>query len=99
MLPAFIASRQTIGIEQQAHGHTADIERPLTYEQMADDTAALLRYLGIDHADVVGYSMGGAIAMQMAIRHPRLVRKLVNFGGASYDPDGLYPELFEPKHA
>lgn len=95
VLPAFAASRQVIGIEQQAHGHTADIDRPLTYEQMADDTAALLCYLGIDLADIVGYSMGGAIALQLAIRHPQLVRKLVDFGGASYDPDGLYPELFE----
>jgi pimeloyl-ACP methyl ester carboxylesterase len=70
-------TRQVIAVEQQGHGRTADVDRPLTYEQMADDTAALARHLEIDNADVVGYSMGGEIALQLAIRHPALVRKLV----------------------
>jgi pimeloyl-ACP methyl ester carboxylesterase len=95
IIPAFAKTRQVIAIEQQAHGHTADINRQFSYEQMADDTAALLRQLKIEQADFVGYSMGGAIALQMARRYPALVRKFVFAGGTSYAPDGLYPELRE----
>jgi pimeloyl-ACP methyl ester carboxylesterase len=91
LAPALAETRQVIGIEQQGHGHTADIDRPLTYEQMADDTAALLRYLGIERADIYGYSMGGGTALQLAIRHPDLVRKLV-IVSASFRADGMYPE-------
>ena len=61
---------------------------------MADDTAALLRELGIEHADLFGYSMGGGIALQVAIRHPDLARKLV-LAAPAYGPDGLYPEVLE----
>ena len=75
LLPGLGETRKVIAVEQQGHGRTADIDRPLTYEQMADDTAAAVRHLGIDAADLVGYSMGGAIALQVAIRHPALVRK------------------------
>ena len=92
ILPSLAETRQVIGVELQAHGHTADIDRPLTYEQMADDTAALLGRLGIDQADVFGYSMGGGVALQLAIRHPGLVRKLV-VASASYTSDGMQPEL------
>ena len=91
LVPAFAETRQVIGIEQQGHGHTADIDRPLTYEQMADDTAALLRHLDIEQADIYGYSMGGGTALQLAIRHPELVRKLV-IVSASFRADGMYPE-------
>jgi pimeloyl-ACP methyl ester carboxylesterase len=80
-----------IAVEQQGHGRTADIDRPLTYEQMADDTAAAARHLGIDAADFVGYSMGGAIALQVAIRHPALVRKLV-VASATFRSDGMPAE-------
>jgi len=69
VLPSLAKTRQVIAIEQQAHGHTADIDRPLTIEQMADDTAALLRHLGIDNADIFGYSMGAGIALASAIRY------------------------------
>jgi pimeloyl-ACP methyl ester carboxylesterase len=93
MLPSLAANRQVIGVEQQAHGRTADSDRPLSYEQMADDTAALLRFLGIDRVDIVGYSAGGAVGFQLAVRHPEVVRKLVAAGGTSYRPDGLHPEL------
>lgn len=58
MLPSLAGTRQVIAIEQQAHGHTADINRPLTYEGMAADTVELLRQIGIEEADVFGYSMG-----------------------------------------
>jgi pimeloyl-ACP methyl ester carboxylesterase len=76
VLPALAESRQVIAIEQQGHGHTPDVDRPLTYGQMAEDTAALLRRLGIEKADVYGYSMGAGIAVEMAIRHPDLTRTL-----------------------
>lgn len=92
LLPQLAATRQIIAVEQQAHGHTADIERPLTYEQMADDTAALLQQLGIAQADFFGWSMGAGIALQIAIRHPQIVRKLV-LASVTYNSNGLYPEL------
>jgi len=94
ILPGLAKSRQVIAVEQQGHGHTADIDRPLTYEQMADDTAALLRHLEIDNADVVGYSMGGGIALQMAIRHPDLVRRLV-LTSTSFSSDGMHAAALE----
>jgi pimeloyl-ACP methyl ester carboxylesterase len=94
ILPSLAETRQVIGVELQAHGHTADIDRPLTYEQMADDTAALLGHLGIEQADVFGYSMGGGAALQLAIRHPNVVRKLVVVS-ASYRSDSMPPELLE----
>src|SRR3712207_1013839 len=67
-------SRQVIAVEARGHGRTADVDRPITYEQMADDTAGLLRHLELDEADVAGYSMGAGTALQLAIRHPALVR-------------------------
>jgi pimeloyl-ACP methyl ester carboxylesterase len=94
LVPALAKTRQVIAIEQQAHGRTADIDRPLSYEQMADDTARLLKELEIEQADVFGYSMGGGIALQIAIRHPERVRKLV-VAAANYRPDGYYPEVLE----
>lgn len=94
VLPGLAATRQVIAIEQQAHGHTADIDRSITYERMADDTAALLAHLGVESADVVGYSMGGGIALQLAIRHPAVVRKLV-VASASYSSDGMHEVALE----
>jgi pimeloyl-ACP methyl ester carboxylesterase len=79
-------------VELQGHGHTADIDRPITYEQMADDVAALIEHLGIAQADVFGYSMGGYTALRFAIQHPELLRKLV-VASASYTSDGVYPEV------
>jgi len=78
VLPAFARDRQVIAFEQQGYGHTADIVgRPFSFEQSADDTAALLAYLHVDQADLLGFSNGGTIALQVAIRHPRAVRRLV----------------------
>ena len=95
ILPSLAKTRQVIVVEQQAHGHTADIDRPLSYEQMAGDTLELLQQLKIGKADFLGYSMGGSIALQIAMRHPDLVGKLVFAGGASYSPDGLYQEILK----
>ncbi len=94
ILPGLAATRQVIAVEQQGHGHTADIDRPLTYEQMADDTAGLLAHLGVVSADIVGYSMGGGIALQLAIRHPAAVRKLV-IASTSYASDGMHAVAVE----
>jgi len=92
IFPSLASSRQVIAVELQAHGHTADIDRPLTYEQMADDTAALIKHLGLERADVFGFSVGGGVALQTAIRHPEVVRKLVVASG-SFSSDGEYPEI------
>jgi len=94
IVPSLAETRQVIAVELQGHGHTADIDRPLTYEHMADDVAALLRHLGIEQADVFGFSTGGGVALQLAIRHPEVVRKLVA-ASASYTSDGMHPELLE----
>lgn len=91
LLSGLARTRRVIAVEQQGHGRTADVDRPITYESMADDTAALARHLEIESADVVGYSMGGGIALQLAIRHPELVRKLV-VASASFRSDGMPPE-------
>lgn len=93
LLPQLTKTRQVIAIEQQGHGHTADIDRPLTYKQMGDDTAELLRQLGVTNADFFGYSVGGGIALQIAQRYPSLVHKVVFAGGAAYNPNGYYPEM------
>ena len=90
--PSLAKDRQVIAVELQGHGHTADRDQPLTYEQMADDTAALLKDLKIEQADVFGYSMGGNVGLALAIRHPTVVRKLAINGSHSgkmadaYDP-------------
>jgi pimeloyl-ACP methyl ester carboxylesterase len=91
-LDALAEKRQVIAVELQGHGHTADIDRPLSYEAMADDVAALMKYLGIEQADVMGYSLGGGVALQTAIRHPGRVRKLVVVS-APCKRDGFYPEV------
>ena len=91
LLPTLAQTRQVVLMDQQAHGRTADIDRPLRYEQMADDTAALLLQLEIDRADVFGFSMGAGIAMHLTMRHPELVRKLV-IGSGHYNSEGAYPE-------
>ena len=92
LVPLLAQTRQVIAPEFQAHGHTGDIDRPLTYEQLADDAAALLRHLEIEKADVFGYSMGGGAAVQLAIRHPEVVRKLV-VASATYNSKGFHPEV------
>jgi pimeloyl-ACP methyl ester carboxylesterase len=94
LLPGLAETRQVIVPEMQGHGRTADIDRPITYEQMADDTAALMRHLELENADIVGYSMGGAIGLQLAIRHPGLVGKLVMVS-SGYASDSAHPEALE----
>ena len=79
-------TRKVIAVEMQGHGRTADIKRDMSFENLADDVAALLDHLKIPSADVIGYSMGGGVAMQTAIRHPEKVRKVVVISAVSrYD--------------
>ena len=70
-------TRKVIAVEMQGHGRTADIERDISQENLSDDVAALLDHLKIPRADLIGYSMGGGVAMQCAVRHPDKVRKVV----------------------
>jgi pimeloyl-ACP methyl ester carboxylesterase len=84
-------TRKVIAVEMQGHGRTADIPRDITYENLADDVAALLDHLKIPRADFIGYSMGGAVAMQCAIRHPEKVRKVVSIS-ARFRHDGFVKE-------
>lgn len=91
LLPALAEHHQVIAPELQGHGRTADIDRPFSYEQFADDAAALLAHLGIARADVLGYSMGAGAGLQLAMRHPEQVRRLVLLS-PHYRADGYYPE-------
>lgn len=109
VFPTLAEGRQTIAVDMQGHGRTADIDRPFSFEQMADDVAALLKQLNIEQTDVFGYSMGGTIGLALVIRHPELVRRLAIFGSGfksineSLPPDMLKdwntitPETFAPK--
>lgn len=92
VLPRLARTHRVIAPEQQGHGHTADLDRPFSFEQMADDTAALLEQLGVREADVLGFSNGGMVALQLALRHPGLVRRLV-LCSSFYAHDGLDPAL------
>jgi pimeloyl-ACP methyl ester carboxylesterase len=84
-------TRKVIAVEMQGHGRTADIDRDFSYENLADDVAALLDHLKIPSADLIGYSMGGGVAMQCAIRHPEKVRKVVSIS-ARFRQDGFVKE-------
>jgi pimeloyl-ACP methyl ester carboxylesterase len=95
-LPTLARNRRVIAVELQGHGRTADVDRPLSVEQLADDTAALLRELKVERADFFGYSMGGTVALGVAIRHPGLVRKLaINGSHYSSMEDAYEPEAFK----
>ncbi len=92
LLPALAAQRRVIAVELQGFGHTADIDRPFRYEHFADDVAALIDHLGLGQADVLGYSLGGGVALQTAIRHPDVVRKVVVVS-APFCRDGWYADV------
>ena len=92
VLPALAEDRQVIAVDLQAHGRTADIDRPLSYELMGDDIAALIKHLGLAGADLMGYSLGGGVALRTAIQHPELVHKLV-IVSTPFSQDGWYPEI------
>lgn len=91
---AFAGERTVIVFDQQGHGRTPDTSRRMSYEQFADDAATLLRELGVERAAAMGYSQGGGVALQLALRHPALVDKLVSMS-ATYRKDGWYPAVLE----
>jgi pimeloyl-ACP methyl ester carboxylesterase len=92
IIPLLANNRKVIVAEMQGHGRTRDIDRPISYEGMADDVSGLLKHLKVDSADIAGYSMGGGIAFQFAVRHPEQVRRLVVLSG-TYSHDGWWPEV------
>jgi len=89
---AFAQERAVIVFDQQGHGRTPDTSREMSYEQFADDAAALLRAIEVERADVMGYSQGGGVALQLAIRHEPLINKLVSMS-ATFRKDGWYPSV------
>ncbi len=91
-IAALAAQRRVIAVHLQGHGHTPDVDRPLRQESLADDVAALIRQLGLGKADLLGYSFGGGVALQTAIRHPEVVDRLVVVA-APMKRSGFYPEV------
>jgi pimeloyl-ACP methyl ester carboxylesterase len=94
VLPFLARTRRVIAVEEQGHGRTTDRDAPVRFDTSADDVAALLRHLGIAQADLFGFSNGASVALEVAIRHPALVRKLV-FASSFTRRDGAVPELWE----
>ncbi|RZU77417.1 pimeloyl-ACP methyl ester carboxylesterase [Micromonospora kangleipakensis] len=92
ILAALAERRQVILVDLQGHGRTADVDRPLRFESMADDIAALIRHLDLPEADLLGYSLGGGVALRTAIQHPGLVRRLA-LVSAPCKRQGWYPEV------
>lgn len=94
LLPELAENRQVIAVHLQAHGRTADIDRPFKFELMADDIAELMKRLGIEKADIMGYSLGAGVALQIVIRHSDMIRKLVVIS-TPIKRSGWYPEVLE----
>jgi len=95
LIPTLAASHTVIGVEQQGHGRTGNIDRDITYPHLASDVVALLDELKIEQATVLGHSMGGAVALELAVSHPDRVSAIVPMS-ASVRPDGLHPDLSDP---
>ena len=94
VLPALAANHEVIVVDLQGHGRTADIDRPLDVRLMADDIAALIDHLGLDRPDLVGYSLGGGVALHTAAKYPAKVGRLV-VASANIRPEAIYPEMRE----
>jgi pimeloyl-ACP methyl ester carboxylesterase len=98
IIPKLAKTHKVYALEFQGHGRTTDIDRPITYPSLADDVAAFMDSAGLQKADVFGYSMGGQVGLQLAIRHPAKVNRLVA-ASVGYDLEGWQPEyhgLIEP---
>jgi pimeloyl-ACP methyl ester carboxylesterase len=91
-LPALAAGRQVIAVDLQGHGRTADVDRPLRVQSMADDIAALIAHLELERPDIMGYSLGGGVALQTAIRHPDVVGRLV-IVSTPFRRNGFYADI------
>jgi len=94
ILPVLARDRRVIAVEEQAHGRTSDRNAPVRFETSADDIAALLQHLKIEQADVFGFSNGASVGLQVAIRHPQAVRRLV-FASSFTKKEGAQPQLWE----
>lgn len=94
VLPIFANGRRIIAVEEQGHGRSTDRDAPVRFESSADDVAALLRFLDVDQTDLFGFSNGASVALQVAIRHPQLVRKLI-FASSMTKRGGAHPQLWE----
>src|SRR5215211_5946830 len=92
IIPKLARTHKVYALELQGHGRTTDIDRPITYPNLADDVAAFMDAVGLKKADVFGYSMGAGAALQLAIRHPERVDQLV-LASISYDARGWQPEF------
>src|SRR5438552_16258909 len=92
ILPLLAEHHQVIAVDLQGHGRTADIDRPIDVRLMADDIAALIDHLGLDRPDIVGYSLGGGVALQTAVKYPAKVGRLVA-ASANIRRDAIYPEM------
>ncbi|SFJ48887.1 Pimeloyl-ACP methyl ester carboxylesterase [Streptosporangium canum] len=92
ILPALAEGRRVILVDLQGHGRTADVDRPLRPELMADDIAALLKHLGLARADMMGYSLGADVALRVTVQHPQAVRRLV-LVSTPFRRDGWHPEV------
>lgn len=94
VIPFLARTRRVIAPEEQAHGRTSDRDQPVTFERSADDVAGLMRHVGVPQADLLGFSNGASVALQVAIRHPSLVRRLV-FASSFTKRAGAQPQLWE----
>src|SRR5687768_10961905 len=94
VIPHFAKTHRVIAIERQAHGRTPDRNSPATFEQDADDVAALLKQIGVTRADILGFSNGGHVAIEIALRHPTLVRKLI-LASTNISREGMPPEFWK----
>ncbi|HET7311105.1 MAG TPA: alpha/beta hydrolase [Mycobacteriales bacterium] len=95
LIPTLAERHQVIGVEMQGHGRTADIDREITPAALASDVVALLDHLGIDRTHVIGHSMGGAVAMELAVSAPDRLLSVVPVS-VSVRPDGLHEDLLDP---
>src|SRR5688572_8540652 len=94
IIPELSKNRQVIGVELQAHGRTSDRDTPISFEQDADDVATLVKRLNIEKADFLGFSNGGNTVMQLAIRHPQVVNKII-VASAFYKRSGMFPQFWD----
>jgi pimeloyl-ACP methyl ester carboxylesterase len=99
LLPDLAAGRQVIATELQGHGRTADIDRDVDLAYLAGDVAGLLDHLGVDRADVLGFSLGGGVALQFALDYPDRIGRLI-LASVAYAADGFHPDISDPaRHA
>jgi pimeloyl-ACP methyl ester carboxylesterase len=95
LIPTLAQTHTVIGVEMQGHGRTANIDREITYANLATDIVALLDHLAIERAAVLGHSMGGGVALELAVNHPDRVSAIVPIS-ASVSKDGMHPDLLDP---